>query len=155
MQLAGQLPRSSVEWTCSSVVPSASPNRGAELLILVLVAPSVIRKTRVPQRPLRPGSWAAMSSTIRKPACNYNQPASSSSVTALSQMDLIMILTCRIKFLIMPLVVVKSRVHYRKGYHRTWLLTITVLDCWIFANGWCYYCQWACWIRRQYWKMCM
>ena len=34
--------------------------------------------------------------------------------TALSQMDLIMILTCRIKFLMMPLVVTKSQVHYRK-----------------------------------------
>ena len=32
------------------------------------------------------------------------------------------------------LVVTKSRVHYRKGYHRIWLLTIMVLDCWIFAK---------------------
>ena len=37
-------------------------------------------------------------------------------------------------FLIMPLVVTKSRVHYRKRYHRTRLLTITVLDCWIFCK---------------------
>ena len=63
--------RSSVEWTCSSVVPIASPNRGAEPLILSLVAPNVIRKTWVPQRPLQPGPWTAMSSAIRKPACNY------------------------------------------------------------------------------------
>ena len=34
--------------------------------------------------------------------------------TALSQMDLIMILTRCIKFLKMPLVVTKSRVHYEK-----------------------------------------
>ena len=34
----------------------------------------------------------------------------------------------------MPVVVTKSRVHYQKGYHRIWLLTITVLDCWIFAK---------------------
>ena len=63
--------RSSVEWTCSSVAPIAQPNRGAEPLILSLVVPSVIRKTWVPQRPLQPGPWTAMSSAIRKPACNY------------------------------------------------------------------------------------
>ena len=63
--------RSSVEWTCSSVAPIASPNRVAEPLTLSLVVPSVIRKTWVPQRPLRPGPWAAVPSTIRKPACNY------------------------------------------------------------------------------------
>ena len=41
----------------------------------------------------------------------------------------------------MPLVVTKSRVHYRKGYHRTWLLTITVLDCWISVKRLCCYCK--------------
>ena len=59
------------------------------------------------------------------------------------------ILTCRIKFLMMPLVVKKSRVHYRK-YHRTWLLTITVLDCWIFAERLMLLLS-----RRQYWEMYM